>query len=280
MKRFEGRRLLIVTQHQKEKVMAPILTEALGVHCVVSTHFDTDLLGTFSGEVDRKSDALTTVREKCLRGMQLHQCDLAVASEGSFGMHPSVFFASADDELVMLIDQKNQLEITARELSLETNFDAAEVRDKHELLSFLEKIRFPEHGIIIKKAEKNHSGMAKGITDWEQALAICNDFISSQGSAYVETDMRAMYNPSRMKVIEKATQNLVQKILSVCPVCEAPGFGITDAVAGLPCRLCRSETRSVLYHVYTCQQCSHIEKQYYPRGVREEEPLYCDYCNP
>jgi hypothetical protein len=45
---------------------------------------------------------------------------------------------------------------------------------------------------------------------------------------YVETDMRAMYNPSRMTVIQNATKKLVEKINSCCH-CNIPGFGITDA---------------------------------------------------
>lgn len=44
---FSGRRLLIVTKHQKEEVIAPLLEKALGVSCFVSKDFDTDSLGTF-----------------------------------------------------------------------------------------------------------------------------------------------------------------------------------------------------------------------------------------
>jgi hypothetical protein len=47
-------------------------------------------------------------------------------------------------------------------------------------------------------------------------------------TTYVETDMRAMYNPSRMTVIQNATKKLVEKINSCCPNCNIPGFGITD----------------------------------------------------
>jgi hypothetical protein len=41
---------------------------------------------------------------------------------------------------------------------------------------------------------------------------------------YVETDMRAMYNPSRMTVIQNATKKLVEKINSCCPQCNIPGL--------------------------------------------------------
>ncbi|MFV5690319.1 hypothetical protein [Flavobacterium sp. ZT3R25] len=39
-------------------MIAPILENELGVSCIVSDKFDTDTLGTFSGEIARKEDAL------------------------------------------------------------------------------------------------------------------------------------------------------------------------------------------------------------------------------
>lgn len=58
----------------------------------VDASFDTDMLGTFTGEVERKLDPLATVREKCLRAMKHNHCDLGVASEGSFGASCIVIF--------------------------------------------------------------------------------------------------------------------------------------------------------------------------------------------
>lgn len=48
---FGGRSLVIATRHQKEKVIAPLLEDALGVKCFTIADLNTDLLGTFSGEV-------------------------------------------------------------------------------------------------------------------------------------------------------------------------------------------------------------------------------------
>ena len=81
---FNGRRLLIVTKHQKEKVIAPLLEKELGVKCMVTENFDTDVLGTFTGEIERVHDPVTTARNKCHMAMELSDCDLAIASEGSF----------------------------------------------------------------------------------------------------------------------------------------------------------------------------------------------------
>ena len=234
---FKGRKLLIATKHQKEMVIAPLLQKWLGVECIVPENFDTDVLGTFTGEIERKDDPVTTARNKCLMAMELNNCDLAIASEGSFGPHPSIFFVSADDEMLLFIDKKNNLEIVARELSTETNFNGEEIKTEKQLVAFTKQVKFPSHGLIIRKAKDDCTEIVKGITDTKKLLNTFQHFISTYGMAYAETDMRAMYNPTRMKVIEKATKKITDKINSCCPQCNTPGFGITDAKQGLPCGL-------------------------------------------
>jgi len=277
---FSDRTLLIATKHDKEKVIAPLFEKELGVRCIVSSAFDTDILGTFSGEIARKDDPITTVRNKCYMAMELSNCDMAIASEGSFGAHPSIYFVAADDEILIFIDKKNDIEIIVREISTETNFNAAEVQTETALKKFANAAKFPSHGLILRKHKDDYSEIIKGITDWETLLETYHHFSKTVGSAYIETDMRAMYNPSRMKVIEKAALQLVNKIKSICPQCSAPGFGITDAKEGLPCELCNFPTHSILSYIYSCQKCNFRKEEKFPNKKNKEEPMYCDICNP
>ena len=277
---FNGRALLIATKHQKDQVISPVFEKELGVNCFVNPNFDTDELGTFTGEIERKADALTTVKNKCLLGLKLTQGDLAIASEGSFGPHPSIFIAHANEELLFFIDKKNNLEITARELSLETNFSGSEINSEKKLKEFAHHAKFPDHGLIIRQSQNDYINIKKGITDWETLLKEFYFFSKKNESVYVETDMRAMFNPTRMKVIEKVTHKLVAKIKSCCPQCNTPGFSITDVKGGLPCVLCASPTRSTLSYIYTCQKCNFNKEEKYPHGKFKEEPMYCDSCNP
>lgn len=277
---FEGRTLLIATKHQKEKVITPIFEKELGVKCIVSQQFDTDVLGTFTGEVERKKDPLSTVKEKCRAAMNLENCDLAIASEGSFGSHPNVFYASADEEFLVLLDEKNKLEIIAREVSLETNFAGTEVLSEKELLDFAAKAGFPQHGLIIRKGIQDSNHIVKGITDETTLLDTFEEFQKLFGKAFVETDMRAMYNPTRMRVIEKTAKKLVEKIKNVCPDCQMPGFDITKVVKGLPCGQCGFPTKSTLSYVYSCKKCDFEKKEKYPNQKKHEDPMYCDFCNP
>lgn len=277
---FKGRTLVIATKHQKEKVMAPLLEKELGVKCVVPENFNTDLLGTFSGEIERVDDPLTTLRNKCLMAARLTGCDLVAGNEGSFGPHPALFFAHANDEMAMLLDLKNNLEIVERELNTTTNFAGCDIASEQELLAFAKKVLFPSHGIILKKEKTDYSIVLKGITTYIGLLEGYGKVKDGQGKAYAETDMRAMFNPTRMANIEKATMKLVSKVSSLCPQCSTPGFGIIDSKRGLPCMLCGSPTQSVLSHVYGCLKCGYTKDLEHPYGKTQEDPRFCDFCNP
>jgi hypothetical protein len=92
--------------------------------------------------------------------------------------------------------------------------------------------------------------------------------------------MRAMYNPTRMSVIEVLARKLVTKVQSTCPHCEMPGFDITDFKAGLSCSLCGMPTKSTIAHISVCSHCGFTKEDLYPKGKTTEDPMYCDRCNP
>lgn len=277
---FRGRKLLIATKHHKEAVIAPALEKSLGVRCIVSANFDTDTLGTFSGEVERVHDPLTTLKMKCLRAMKEYNCDLGVANEGSFGMHPAIPFVAADDELIMLIDKKAGLEIIARKLSTSTNFSGQPVHSLSNLRQFAVKAGFPAHRLILRRSQTDNRHIIKDMHSWESLFAAYRQLRSKFGQAYVETDMRAMHNPTRMQVISEATQALIEKVLSGCPKCAMPGFSISDVITGLPCDHCGIPTRSIAADIHACNHCGHTETRPPRHGKKMEDPMYCDQCNP
>ena len=277
---FEGRSIVIATKHKKQHAITPLLEKELGVNCIVPENLDTDVLGTFCGEIERALSPIDAAKQKCMLAMELTGTDLAVASEGSFGAHPLLYFLPADDELLVLIDKKNGLEITVREVSTKTNYNAKEVNSEEDLLAFAQSALFPGHGLILKDKKEGYTAIAKGIVDAKELLETFKRFMATYGSVYVETDMRAHLNPSRMAVIEETTKKLIAKIKTTCPSCQTPGLGIKEATPGLPCENCKAPTKSTLYHVYACQKCNHTHEAYFPNGKQEEDPTYCDRCNP
>ncbi|GET22618.1 DUF6671 family protein [Prolixibacter denitrificans] len=276
---FKNRKLVIATKHQKEEVIAPLVASELQVEPFVIDGLDTDLLGTFTGEIERKLDPLSTARAKCHMAMELSGCDLAIASEGSFGMHPFIPFLPSDDELVVLVDRRHQLEIVGRNLTVETNFNGREVINKQQLEDFAQKAGFPSHGLIIRNARNQNLFLKKGIVSRELLYESFDQALKEFGNAFVETDMRAFLNPTRMKAIQEATRDLLKRAARLCPDCSAPGFGITGHRDGLPCSLCGAPTRSVFSYIYTCNRCGYSEEIRNPEKEKED-PTYCDYCNP
>lgn len=275
---FEGRSLCIVTQHKKERVIQPVLEQNLGVKCFVPDDFNTDVFGTFTNEIGRKLSAAETVKQKVFAAMQKYDCELFVASEGSFGSHPVLGFLPCDEEILFFYDKVFGIEIFAKELSTQTNFSGEKISEFETLVRFAEKIGFPSHALILK--DHSSGKQFKGISSWEE-LKNCFDELSAiSPELMVETDMRAMNNPSRMKVIEACSQKLVRVIKSLCPVCGHPGFSVKSVIPGLPCEECGLPTDSTQAHVFGCDKCEHQLQVDYPNNKLVESAMYCNFCNP
>ena len=272
--------MVIATKHGKEKVIGPMFESTFGIRCVVDNKVDTDLLGTFTGEVEREGSPLEVLRKKCEMAMELTGHDLAVASEGSFGPHPVLGFVPADEEWMLMTDRRHGWEVFVGDVSASTNFAGRMLRTETELAAFAREVGFPSHAIILRRSRYDHLHLIKGIRTWRQLRNGFRVFVREQGSAYAETDMRAMCNPTRMEVIRAVAEKLAGRIGIPCPVCETPGFGTVTVRRGLPCSACGYPTRSVLAHQLSCGKCGYSEEREYPDGKRQEDPRYCDCCNP
>lgn len=277
---FAGRPLCIATKHNKDRVISSVLNSRLGVKSFVPNNLNTDLLGTFTGEVERKGDGLTMARAKCDMAMDLTGADLSVASEGSFGPHPLHPFTYVHEEILILKDRLNKFEVSVKKVSNSTNFAGSKIENLNELIKFAKKAMFPMHGLILKVGRDVHVDMVKGIVDWPALNSNFSKLYEKYGEVYAETDMRANLNPLRMNVISQLTLDLVGKLSSKCPSCGLPGFGITGVETGLPCEECNNATNSTLAHVKECTSCGYTMQEMYPNDKQYEEPMHCDFCNP
>jgi hypothetical protein len=268
--------------HHKEKVMAPLLEQQLGVQIVVPQDFNTDAFGTFTRQINRPGDQRYTARLKAEAAMDLTGLSLSFASEGSFGPHPALPYLSYCQEMVILVDRHHDLEIIGQSHSTETNYCAKSVTSLEEAQRFAQKVGFPTHGLIaLSEAKPTASSVVfKGITTDAQLRENVTELLRQFGQAHLETDMRAMYNPSRMKVIAQATQDLLRKLNQFCPQCGVPGFDVVERQPGLPCELCGLPTPLALTAVQRCQRCSFDQIIPFPNGQKAADPAQCAYCNP
>jgi len=274
---FRGRTLVIATMHGKEAVLAPPLENALGVRCHLPEKLNTDVFGTFTGGIKRPGTALDAARLKVRQALALTGQTLGLASEGSFGPHPYLPFLATDLELLLLLDTENNLEITAEVLSTQTNFGSCVATTMDEVMRFAEQSLFPAHGLIVQAGPEP---AVKGIRQPGQLRALAEQWLARYSELTLQTDMRAMHNPTRLAVIADCARQLLENVRRVCPACGRPGYALIERLPGLPCSHCRLPTRRIRADRYGCAGCGHQQEDALPNGEPYADPMYCDFCNP
>ena len=277
---YRRERIALLTQHGKERVIAPLFLEALGACVERVDGYDTDRLGTFTREIPRDGTQLEAARIKARTGMKLTGLHIGLASEGAFGPDPFSGTLPWNVELVLLIDDRWQIEVCG--------LAQTPARHHHGLFGTIEALDdfapqagFPEHFLVVRPECDNDPRIRKGLSDWK---SLRENFLwarsqSATGRVFVESDLRAHANPSRMQNIRAATENLILRIESRCPACSVPGFWLVERIVGLPCSWCGSPTREPRAERFGCIKCQHQE-------VRDRiapdhaDPARCDVCNP
>ena len=280
---YNNRVAILATMHNKEKVISPLLKEHLEINVIVPQGLNTDVFGTFTREIKRPDTQIITARLKAKKALEMYDEEIAIASEGSFAPHPLIPYIYANREIIIFLDQENGLEIIGEVFSMETNFNHQTISSLEEAEEFAQKVGFPEHGLVISfdNISTGKTQFIKGITSKENLINSVETAIkNTNGKFHIETDMRAMYNPTRMKNIAFATQDLINKINSLCPQCHTPGFMINQKIPGLPCELCHQPTSLIKAVIFQCQKCNFTQQQLFPNNQEFADPSLCEYCNP
>ena len=228
LKPYLGFKASLLTQHGKESVIGPELLSTNSLEIIHVTGYDTDKLGSFTRDIPRYGSQLDAARKKARMGMELSNLPIGIASEGAFSNDPYTGLLPWNYELVILIDDIRKIEITGF-YGGEAQSASKQVSDWDELNEFLSDAQFPSHQLVIRPDDEYHTQCRKGICDlislkdaYDWAFAL-----SKKGKVFVENDLRAHTNPTRMNNILKATQDLAKKMISLCPECDSPGFSIT-----------------------------------------------------
>ena len=280
---FQNETALFATMHGKERVVASLLDGALGLKVRVPDGFDTDRFGTFSREIERTGTQLGAARAKIAAVFELDlEARIGLASEGSFGPHPYLPFVPLGREILVLIDRKTGFELIGYHADLSARYAHVPARTLAEALEFAERIGFPQHGLIVMGADGEQPvwgyPLSKTIETVDQLQRSVEQAIARCGTAFIQTDMRAHRNPTRMRAIKRATLDLVRRFRSLCPECERPGFAVTERLAGLPCAWCGEPTEALREEVMVCAGCGHRIGR--PAAAVQADPGQCSACNP
>lgn len=281
---YAGRRAVLATMHGKASVVAPRLRDALGLTVETATGIDTDALGTFTGEVPRLGSMRDTAIAKARLGMAATGLRIGIASEGSYGPHPLLPLVPGGIELMVLVDDTRGIVITEHLLVDAPAYAHAEVAHARQLEEFLSRIGFPDHAVIVKPnlPATPPAPLRKGLRSARavaEAVARCTAS-SRDRLAFVQTDMRAHMNPTRMAAIGDLARRLGARAALSCPACAMPGYGRVDVQTGLPCCCCGHPSELVRYEIFGCAACAHRQRLPRADGLACADPGQCPRCNP
>ena len=278
-----GRTAVLATMHGKETVIAPVLQSFLGLRIVVPDGFDSDRFGTFGRDIPRVGSALDAARAKIAAGFACRpDATVGLASEGSFGPHPSLPFVPLGTELVLLVDRVHGLELAGWHRAPAPFARGERVTSLEAARALATRLGFPAQGLLVMAmadgAPAPQHGLHKALATPAALAAAVAPELAARGEAWLETDLRAHRCPPRRRRIRRAALALVRSWRSRCPACGDPGFVPTAALPGLPCRWCLRPTTLPRAHRLHCRGCRHEADRPVPHA--HADPAHCDHCNP
>lgn len=280
---FGGRVLGVASMHHKERALGPQLAAPLALREVrVIEGLDTDRFGAFSGERARELAPREAALAKARAGASASGLDLVIASEGSFFPHPLAPLASCDEEWLVLLDQRSERCFEHRYVTFDVAHAGRMCRSLDELREFCAHLPFPSHQLVVRPQQHGSppDEIFKGVAELRELEARFALVHARHGAAWIELDLRAHANPTRMRAIEAAAREFAEELARLCPQCCAPHFAVALRLAGLPCAQCGEPTRSLLALVRRCAECGAEQREERADGRREEDPGACEACNP
>lgn len=277
---YAGRGAVLATKHEKLPLVAPPLA-AVGLE-VKGVAVDTDQLGTFTGEVPRPGPPLETAVAKARLGMAVTGSRLGLASEGSIGPHPASPFLTADIEIVVLVDADRDLVVWATATGIDILAATQPCDPGGDPTALAGRFGLPGHAVIVRPNQGPPAPLFKGLRELveiEAAVASCAA-ASPDGQARVETDLRAHMCPSRQPTIRLAAERLAARLAAHCPACASPGWGLVDALTGLPCEWCGAPTDDLRAEIDGCPACGHRAERAVVAPGATADPGRCPRCNP
>lgn len=268
------------TKHGKEAVVAPHFASALSVSIDV-VDFDTDTLGTFSGEIKRHGSALDAAFEKARIGAESTVHGLGIGSEGTIGPSHELPLLTADVEVVAFVDLSHGTAVSELTTSHTIKTISMTVEPHTEYHARLVNGGFPEHGVIVMPADGSAAPVVKGLhsfAELDSAVRVCA-IASATGTARIESDFRSNHCPSRRPTIAQAALQLAMRLRQQCPACDAPGWGVVSYTRGVPCSVCDEVVDVPSREVHGCTACGVRRTATNPIRTTVS-PARCPRCNP
>lgn len=265
--------IAFLTLHDKQRAVESPLHRA-GFSVFTVSDFDTDRLGTFTGSVERQGSQLDAAITKARLATELSSLRFGLGSEGSFGPDPYTGMIPWAREVLALHDVQTNRVISVAVQGHETNYRQATVTGWEDAAHMASAVGFPAHGLIVGKPGQRI--FDKDCRD-TSALRAQVQLALADGPVWLETDMRAHRNPTRMHMITRCADLLSQRLACHCPECNSYGFGEESPIAGAPCESCGLATHATMAKKIRCDLCGYEQRVELVANVPASR---CNYCNP
>lgn len=270
---FAGAHFGLVTLHGKESIIAPALAQRWQARLTTTTAFDTDSLGTFSGEVERRLSPVECALQKARLALSLTGAGFGLGSEGSFGTAPWGF-GVINQELIACVTADANWHVVGCHAA---PVAVTECRhgDAHARADFWRNL--PAGQAVILVSEEH---VAKGVASEAEAEKLLTDWYGGRipPDLRISYDLRAHHSPARRINIALALENLMKRLESACACCGRPGFWPDLYETGLPCSACGFPTNSLSARIARCEGCGHQEST--AVESTHADPATCPLCNP
>ena len=270
---FHGAHFGLLSLHDKASIIAPLLAECWQARLTNTTAFDTDSLGTFSGEVERRLSPLECALRKARLAVELTGADFGLGSEGSFG---SVLWGLSviNQELVACVPARGDWFVVGCHAE-PVAVSECQYGDSEAVARFWSDLPAGQGVMLIGEGR-----IAKAVTSRADADAQLAQWYGEQipPQLRIAYDLRAHQSPLRRLNIARATTNLLARMDSRCSVCALPGFWPDQTETGLPCGDCGYPTNSARAQVAHCRGCGYRLST--PVTAVYADPATCPLCNP
>lgn len=270
---FKARAISLLTKHGKEKVIAPVFSEKLDVEIEHTDSFDTDQLGTFTGEIPRENKAVECAIKKAELACELTGNSVGLGSEGSFFISPAGI-GNVNEEMIACVNKDDGAVVVGRYIT-PADVRRAECNNLEELLHFVNQTPVNQ-GLVLQ----SNGHMAKGLHGEDAVCETVNNWFGQKAfrNTTISFDLRAHQSPFRRENIVKATENLIERLQSCCPECKHPGFWPDRPCKGLPCEQCSAPTNVFRKYTAECKNCFYQKS--FPVDAATADAKYCNFCNP
>lgn len=159
-------------------------------------------------ETCREEDVVSRARQKCDVVIERlgDKVEFVIATEGAILFDSRVPFPRRHLEVIYFIDRPHGFHLHMSRSSTLTNYARGEVRSLEDLFAFAKQAKFPSHSLLIGpnccSCAREYPVQVNRYDDLVEAFTSSMS-LSPDRSVWVETDMRAWANPSRMRIIRE-----------------------------------------------------------------------------